>query len=173
MSDENTYPVSGNVDFTTEQAFVDAFKFDDTIAAVFGSPDDVNIRRAKDKTKGGKTLPALAVRCMAEQTVPRTNEYHGRVQIYAVTSADDDADGQQVDALIGAVRDCLHKDSTAEYVGHFDGDCQGFLEALNKTQREIVFHQIHEMDEDEDDKGRTRRKILNVDVWMYPGRVSA
>lgn len=173
MSDAETYPVSGNVDFRTEQAYVDVLKHDDTIAAVFGSPELVKIRRAKDKTKGKRTLPALAVKCLSEQTIPRTNEYRGRVQIYCETSADDDADGQQVDALIGAVRDVAHKDTTPGYTGHFEGDCGGLLEALNETARNIVFHQIHETNEDEEDKGRTRRKIFNMDVWMYPGRAVA
>jgi hypothetical protein len=172
MTDSNTYPVSGNVEWRTEQAFVDVLKYDDTIAAIFGSPSAVNIRRAKDTSKGERSLPALAVECLVEQTIARTNEYHGRVQIIAATQADNDGDGQKVQALAGAVRDCLHKDSTSSYTGHFTGDCEGFLEALNKTQRDIVFHQVHEMDTDNDDEGRTRRLIINVDVWMYPGKVS-
>jgi hypothetical protein len=170
MSDANTYPVAGNVDFRAEQAFVDVLKYDDTIAAVFGSPAKVNIRRTKDKTKGERTLPALSVECLVGQALPRSNEYHGRIRIFCETQADDDSDSQQVQALAGAVRDCLHKDSTASFPGHFAGDCNGFLEALNKTGRDIVFHQIHEGDTGEDDVGRTRRLVTSVDTWMYPGR---
>ena len=169
MTDDNTYPVSGNVDFRTEQAFVDVLEYNDTIANIFGSPGAVNIRRSKDKTKGERSLPALSVDCLVEQTIPRTNEYHGRVRIFCETQADNDADGQKVQALAGAVRDALHEDTEPGTPGHFEGDCEGFLQALNKTQRDIVFHQLHELDTDEDDEGRTRRLIVNVDVWMYPG----
>jgi len=172
VGDSPTYPVSGNVDFRTEQAFVDVLKYDDTIAAVFGSPEAVNIRRAKDKTKGARTLPALAVECIPTQSLPRTNEYHGRTLITCATQVDDDDDGQQESALAGAVRDCLHKDSTLEYPGHFEGDCLGFLEALNKTQRGIVFHQANESGTDDADAGRTRKDLIVVDVWMYPGSIS-
>jgi hypothetical protein len=170
MSDANTYPVEGNVDFRAEQAFVDVLKYDDTIAAVFGSPADVHIRRAKDKTKGDRSLPALAVDCLLEQSLPRCNEYRGRILIDCETQADNDADGQQVQALAGAVRDSLHKDSTPTYPGHFAGDCNGFLEAANATQRGIVFHQIHEGETTEEDSGRTRRLRVMVEAWFYPGK---
>lgn len=172
MTDDPTYPVSGDVDFRTEQAFVDVLKYDDTIAAVFGTPSDVNIRRAKDKSKGSRSLPAIAVDCMVAQSIPRTNEYQCRVSIDCESSADDDPDAQQVKALAGAVRDCLHKDSTPAYSGHFAGDCNGFLEAANATQRDIVFHQIHETSTENDDTGRTRKLSVMLDVWCYPGRVS-
>jgi len=172
MSDQDTYPVSGNLEFKVEQAFIDVLKYDDTIAAVFGSHEDVNIRRTKDKSKGDRALPSMAVEFIIDQSLRDSNEYHGRGRIYCVTQADDDADGQMGDALVGAVRDCLHKESTPEYDGHFDGDCKGFLEALNNTTRGVVFHQVHEQDTEPDDDGRVRRQIVNVDAWLYPGRAS-
>jgi len=177
MTDENKYPVSGNVEFLVSQGFVDGLKYDDTIKAVFGQGTPVNIRRAKDKkikkdgTKPRYTLPALSIECIAQQTLGRTNEYHGRVMILAETQADNDDDGQQVEALIGAVRDCLHKDSATDFPGHFDGDCLGFVNWLNENVRGFVFHQLHEIDTDPDDeKGRVRRMTLKADVWGYPGR---
>ena len=172
MGDAQEYAVSGDIDRRTEQSFVDVLKYNDTIASIFGSPDDVNIRRSKDKTQGKRTLPALSINCLPEQSIPRTNEYHGRCQIFCETQADDDPDGQQVQALEGAVRDAMHADSTPEYPGHFKGDCEGFLEALNNTSNGIVFHQVHEMALDDSDEGRNRILIINVDVWMYPGASS-
>lgn len=171
MSDSSTYPVHGNIDFLTEQAIVDVLRIDDTMAAVFGSPSAVNIRRTKDTTKGDNTLPAIGVEALPEQSIPRSNEYHMRITITCVTHADKDTDGQQVQALAGAVRDSLHKDSTPSYSGHFAGDCEGFLEALNDTERDIVFHQVHEMGTDEEDDGRIRRRSINLDAWCYPGRI--
>ena len=171
MSDANTYPVNGNIDFRIEQAIVDVLKYNDTITAIFGSPDSVDIRRAKDKSKGEKSLPVISVECLLTQSLPRTNEYQGRVQITCATQIDADADGQMIKALAAAVRDLMHEDSTPDYVGHFSGDCNGFLQALNATNRDVVVHQIHEGSTDPDDRGRTRVLVMNVDLWGYPGKV--
>jgi len=171
MSDKEKYPVAGNVDFRTDQAFVDVLKYNDTVAAIFGSPEKVNIRRMKDKKTDKAKLPALAVDSVVTQSIPRTNEYNGKMQIFCMTQADNDEDAQKVQALAGAIRDAFHEDSTPEYEGHFKGDCNGFLEKVNKTQRGIVFHQIHEMETTPDDRGRMRILIVNCEVWMYPGAV--
>lgn len=174
MSDQNTYPVQGNVDFRAEQAFVDVLKDDDTIKQLF-HPDPVDIRRSKDISKGAKSDPAYAVDCVPEQSVPETNEYHLRMQITCTTYSDEDPDKQHLQALEGAVRDALHVDSTSQYtdprgVKHFKGDCKGFLEKANKTQRNLVFWKILEVGTSKNDDGRVRTRIFNVDAWGYPGR---
>lgn len=169
MSDEPTYPVSGQVEFYAEQAFVDVLKYDETIAAVFQvEAGKVNIRRRKDTTKGDRTMPALAVGFFCEQSIPRTNEYHARGQIFIATQADSDKDGQQAQAIMGAVRDCMHQDDPAR----FPGNCEGFLKAVNEITEFIVFHQIHELAADPEDSGRSRKPVINVDAWLYPGRAS-
>lgn len=177
MSDEQTYAVNDDVDFRVESGFVDVLKYNDSFAAVFGSPDLVNIRRAKDTSKGSKTLPAVSVSCVPAQSIARTNEYHFRVQILCQTQADADQDGQQEQSLAGAVRAALHEDSTLNYVSnygtaHFKGDHEGFVEAFNKTERGIVLHQVHETTSEEAPDGRNRGTIVNADAWGYPGAVS-
>lgn len=171
MSDSNTYPVNGNIDFRIEQAIVDVLTYDDTITAIFGTPTSVDVRRARDKSRGARSIPSISVECLVTQSLPRTNEYQGRVQITCITLIDVDSDGQRVKALVAAIRDLMHKDSTPDYAGHFDGDCNGFLQALNATNRDVVIHQLHEGSTDIDDQGRTRIMIINVDLWGYPGKV--
>jgi len=169
MSDTPTYPILNDLEFRVTQANVDVLEYDDGVVAVFGSPEKVNIRRSKDKTKGERSLPEIAVAVTIQPTMPRTNEYWFRLQFFCNSQADNDPDAQQAGALLGACREALHQDSPAGTPGRFDGDCQGYLIALNKTTRGIVFHQIHEGDEQPNDKGRTRGLILNVDAWGYPG----
>lgn len=167
------FPVDGNLRIRVEQAFVEVLELSDTLPAIFGGAGNVNIRRAMDKKKGvltgGKdrrTLPAISVEAMIEQTIPRTNEYMARVEIVCATSADDDDDAQIVEALVGAVRDQLHEDKNN---GGFTGDNEGFLESLNESNRGLVFHQLHEVSEDPDDEGKTRRRKFMCDTWFFPG----
>ena len=174
MSDDLTeYPVTGNLRIRVEQAFVDVLDLNKDLPAIFGGADKVNIRRSTDKKKGtllgGKqrrTLPAIAVEAMIEQSLPRTNEYLARVEIVCATNANDDDDSQLLEALVGAVRDQFHMDLSE---GGFIGDNLGFVEALNEANRGLVFHQMEEGTEDPDDEGNTRRRKLNVDTWFYPG----
>lgn len=169
MADSPTYPVSAQVEFFAEQAFVEVFKFDETLAAVFGvATGQSNVRRTKDADKGNRTMPAIAVAFMGEQSIPRTNEYHMRGQIFIVTDADKDKDGQQAHALLGAVRDCMHQDDP----DRFEGNSEGFLKQVNEHSEFVVFHQIHELAADPDDRARSRKPVLNVDAWLYPGRAS-
>lgn len=178
MSNSPRYPVSGQVEFFAEQAFIDIMKYDETLAAVFEvETGDANVVRSKNREDEDdetvtRTLPAIAVEFLCEQSIARTNEYHGRAQIISVTGIGKDKDGQMVQALAGAVRDLLHKDTDDSVEGHFVGDCGGFLEAVNNTSEYIVFHQIHELDTTPDDKARVRRLVTNVDAWLYPGRAS-
>ncbi len=171
--DLTDFPVNGNLRIRVEQSFVDVLELSDTLSAIFGGAENVNIRRSMDKNKGifiaGKnrrTLPAIAIEAMIEQTIPRTNEYLARVEIVCATSADDDDDAQLVEALVGAVRDQLHSDRNN---GGFNGDNEGFLESLNESNRGLVFHQLHESNEDPDDEGKTRRRKLMCDTWFFPG----
>lgn len=167
MSDEPKYPVKGNVEWLTEQGLVEQLKNFETLKSVFSiAGADMNIRRAKDTTTAHRQ-PGVFVDAMAEQTIPRTNEYEIRIIITCETQKDTDKDGQLVHALVGAVRDFLHIDRSED---GFKGDCEGALEALNETNRDIVYHQVHEVNPlGEDDAGRTLRRLVTVHAWGYPG----
>lgn len=164
MADADEHEVEGDIEYLVEQGFVEALCAYSDVTDILGSTAP-NVRRAGD-TSSKRKMPGLAVDAMVEQAVPRTNEYHARVQIVAATSMDDDPDGQDVQALIGAARNLLHTDRTS---GGFTGDCEGIVQTLNAQDREIIYHQIHEGDTFADDEGRTRRLVMNVDAWGYPG----
>jgi len=156
--------VKGDVEKLVEADFV----------AVLGAYSDLasittNMRAAKSASTA-RVKPGIYVDCMAEQSVPRTNEYAFRVEIGAETQLDADKAGTALQAMIGAVRDALHQDKDS---GGFTGDCEGFLEDLNARSTELVYHQVHEVDTYADDDGRTRRMVMNVMAWGYPGKVSA
>ena len=96
MSDDLTiYPVNNNLKVRLEQTFVDVLSGSSTVAAIFGSPEAVNVRRSKDKKGSKRTLPAIAIDALSEQAIPRTNEYHARVDIICATQGDEDDDGNQ------------------------------------------------------------------------------
>lgn len=154
----------GDVEHKTEEAFIEVFKTDDGITALFGDETKVDIIHFSEKKR--LTLPRIAVFCLADQTVARTNEYHVRVQAMCYTQVDNDPEGHDVKQMVGAVRDCLHRDRNE---GGFKGDSEGIVDSLNETQRGIVFHQVHEMDTDEENEGRTRKRMLNIDAWCFPG----
>jgi hypothetical protein len=169
MSDESTYPTVSNIIWRVESAFVDVLTYADEIVAVFGGEDDVNIRRWTDTSKGDKTLPAT--------TAQEMNEYRFDIIITAKTDPHVDGDGQQVQGLIAGVRSEVKSDSTPDYVtprgvDHFERDNQGFVQALNETERNIVFHKVLEGEERPNIEGKNRKITYTLTGYGYPGAIS-
>jgi len=162
--------VAGDVERQAEDAVIAALEADPTIQAFFQGAETAAARIDRERKKKTRILPAVSVRFDAEQSLPRTNEYHLRGAITCVTAVDDDTDSATVQRLVGAVRDALHKDSTPSYPDHFAGDCEGFLEQLNKIADRMVFHQIHEGETTPESEGRNRRRVMALDLFGYPGR---
>jgi len=171
MSQDDTYGIEGSVEFLVEQAIVDSLVVYNDLLSVFADTA-INVRRYKEGDKSDLSLPAQSVQCISEQSLPLTNEYHFRIQIFCNTKQYDDEDGQMVEALAGCIRNWLHRDTSADYSGHFAGDCRGVLEDLNETARDLVFHKVHEIGTEraDEDARKMNSKVVFIDAWGYPGR---
>ena len=169
MSEQDTYNIDGAVSWKAEQIVVELMRDADGIKRVFGvNSKPIVIRRAGD-AEVARTMPSIAVECHVTQALPGTNEYAFRFRVIIKTQADEDEDGQQAGALLGAIRDMLHTDTVGDADG-YPGDCRGFCQSVNAIGRGIVFHQITETGEDPPvDDNRTRTRIIMFDGQGYPG----
>jgi len=118
-----------------------------------------NIRKSGD-VAATRAMPGVSIDVMAEKTVPGTTEYMLRIEFLCETLAATDTDGDQVDNLVGTIRDILNGDE--------------FLTALNEQARDIVFHDVREGQTFNSDEAKTkiRRRVIQADAWCYPGRVT-
>jgi len=130
-----------------------------------------NVRRAGDvagqdtAAAAGRTMPGVAIAAEAEQSVKGTNEYHVRCRIICETDARTDTTGEKLDALVGIVRDEIHKEGTGG---------RTIVDRLNDQRRGFVIHEdgVLEGNRDDEQEGDIRRAVLNVDIWGYVGRSS-
>jgi hypothetical protein len=168
----DTYAVDGNLEWRINSGFVDVIQNDLNARSVFDDRPP-NVRIDKDSSTA-HSMPAMGISCLVEQSVPRTNEYIAHIQIACETQADNDPKGEQVDALVGYVRDLLHIDAS-DLPDRFPGDCRGLEEMLNSLERGVHFHQVHEapIPTINEDEGRRLRRIVSVDAGCYPGRAAA
>lgn len=158
------YTVDGNVEWLIENSFVDILKYDFGVKNVFGSTT-VNVRVARDTTADRK-LPAIAIEATTAQTIPNTNEYRCTLRFFCETDPNlTDKTGEQVKALVGAVRDILHADD--------------IIDRINEQQRGIVMNSpdsLHEATTEDDSQlqggNSVRRMIIQADAWVYVGRES-
>jgi len=121
-----------------------------------------NIRAAGD-VSSTRALPGISIDCLANKAIPGDCvEYHGVMEWNCETKAPIDTTGDNVDQLVGAVRDMLN-----------DGN---FLASMNVqgVVQGIVFHEFREAQtvRDDDEEGKIRRRVVQADFWCYPGAVS-
>jgi len=157
--------VSGDVEWRIENAFLDIIENNLDVGSVFNS-DTVNVRVAKDTTAGDRAFPAIAIEATVSQSIPNTNEYRCLMRFFCETDGHmTDKSGEQVKALLGALRDILHADD--------------IIDQINDQQRGIQMNSadsLHEgaaEDDSENEGGNfVRRMVLQADAWVYVGRAS-
>jgi len=154
----DNYAVDGNIDWMVKQSLVDVLQNSLDVADVFSDPTP-NVRHEGDVSTP-RDMPGIAVDALAQRTLVSVPEYRARVEVICESKAAVDTDTEQIGALLGIVRDTINADD--------------FLDKLNDQGREIVFHRVDEIDTFEDDEAteKIRRRVIQLDAWCYPGRVT-
>lgn len=156
------YTVDGNVEWLIENAFVDVVKNNFAIRNVFGQGVTINVRVARDAT-AVRGWPAVAIEAISEQTLPNSNEYRCTMRFFCETDPNKtDKTGEQVKALVGAIRDILHADD--------------IIDQINDQQRGVQMNSpdsLHEATTEDDSRleesNPVRRMIIIADAWVYVG----
>lgn len=156
------YTVDGNVEWLIENAFVDVVKNNFAIRNVFGQGVTINVRVARDAT-ATRGWPAVAIEAISEQTIPNSNEYRCTMRFFCETDPNKtDKTGEQVKALVGAIRDILHADD--------------IIDQINDQQRGVQMNSpdsLHEATTEDDSRleasNPVRRMIIIADAWVYVG----
>ncbi len=161
----DTYSVDGNVEWKVENTLVGIIQNNMDVSAIFGDAvGDINVRVAHDSTDA-RAMPGIAVEATVVQTLRGTTEHRCFVRMFCETDSGTDTTGEQVKALMGALRDIIQGDNKDDFFNEFNDTERGIklnsVGSIGETTAENDTNFEHDLS--------MRRMILGLDLWVYIG----